>query len=91
MHAWSENCIETCLSGAATQNLAGCCSCWLGIHCPPFEQLKAEMLSFPTRPHAPAESNSEMKSTVRQVSCLKNGRAALYLGNLYSNSRWSSG
>ena len=76
--AWSENCPETCLSGAGTQNLPGCCSCWLRIQHLHFEQLKAEHLSFPTRPQAPAESNSKMKSTVQLDSCLKNGWTALY-------------
>jgi hypothetical protein len=56
------------------------CLIWLlaGIQRPPFEQLNPEMLSFPTRPQPPAESNSEMKSTVRRSICPKNGRGALY-------------
>jgi hypothetical protein len=65
------------LSGAAgIQNL---CLIWLlaGIQRPPFEQLNPEMLSFPTRPQPPAESNSEMKSTIQLYSCLKNGWTAL--------------
>jgi hypothetical protein len=68
---------ESCLSGAAgIQNL---CLIWLlaGIQRPPFEQLNPEMLSFPTRPQPPAESNSEMKSTIQLYSCLKNGWTAL--------------
>jgi hypothetical protein len=42
-----------------------------------FEQLNPEMLSFPTRPQPPAESNPEMKSTVRRSIYLKNGYPAL--------------
>ena len=79
MHVLCEILLKTCVPGAGTQNLPGCCSCWLRIHHLHFEQLKAEHLSFPTRPQAPAESNSEMKSTVQLDSCPKNGWTALYI------------
>jgi hypothetical protein len=78
---------EFCLSAAAgIQNL---CLIWLlpGIQRPPFEQLNPEMLSFPTRPQPPAESNPEMKSTVRRSMCPKNGYPALYISVVQVLSR----
>jgi hypothetical protein len=83
--ACSQPALNPCLSGAAgIQNL---CLIWLlgGIQRPPFEQLNPEMLSFPTRPQTPAESNREMKSTVRRSICPKNGRGALYRGRVVND------